>query len=1201
MKLVNLYNFIKSSYNNSSVDNDTLLNALKGLNLLENDELTTKDIFNVFQHLDQYNSFFSTQQITHADYNKFKDHVFFDSAVSKIDHSFYRILKFPYDKDEIKNINYKNKNDGYTKHLLENVFPKSRGSIIFDGTNIIEVVDTQGYFFNDYEGSQKKSGILNSYNNNLCVEFWYKVIDYTNDNQVIFSKYYKDLNSGIEEGYLCYISNIENDENRLNLNVIVSIRQNIYFKSFTINKNADYKHACFNLFEENGKKNIELFINGYKIEKSSSAEIGFLPSVGFSDNLSEDHVVFCIGGLSQKSLSVNGLTFNNLIGEIDEFKLSFKRKSKNEIKKEMHKNVYSNNFLKLYLKFNEPAGSHINNFICIDYSGNKIHGIIKRYNENTLEYEVLQDTSNLRNNNVNLLPMKKERLTDNPVLIGSYQSIIDQRQRLLDLAVEFDKENPNNIFKLLPRHYFIESSNSQNLPIYSRQDAYSSPESLLDEEGQIDFDNGSKLSSDFEPNSDLVNVVLIWARFFDQLKLYISSIDKILNVSYESLNKNDISSIFLPLACKHYGIEFSEIFPSITKEKISGENLVYEDIVSDLSIRRLQNLLWQRFLINSQDYLKSKGTIKSLESVFNSFGIDYSKFIDINEYSGYNDLTNNSSEKTNNLNTNIVSFTSESNIFKATPVFENTLSNSMSLNKLFLETSVIKRKLTNQKDYSGSVVDGLGNEWTLEFFINFSNALLNKNENNFNLIQNLFRLDLDNNAIISVHHQRYSTDTFYGDLFINIYPIKNNSSYVIEEKIEDVNIYDNPKYLKLSQKINENLADNDSDSIVFSLDLGDIGEVNQLNKAKTLVIQKVVANINDKVINNNISTNNNIVLRIGSYNYADLGASYLCATNDFVQENTEFQGEIIKIRAWSKFINEKESNVHLKNIENIGEENNVPYQKIIFDFDAKFQNNLENIEDLISWKISDNSLNLDEQKNYLNSCKLKTFNQDYLNIDVIKPFTALIKSQNIKYDQPTKENRVDIHSFESNDAKKAFNNYNEFPSNKPYKFYNYDSVSRTSIDMSVVKIINDDISKMIHDISEFNRQVNSFYSKYSYSYKSLEQIRKNYFDKFSDKEYVYYSDIGNIFKFFDNIMQKTLKDAIPYNSRYLGFNLVYESHALERHKYEYKNKDSNLPVVDALGLANYSRESLLVKRDTRYMANRQQVYKNGSSTLRNNS
>ena len=53
-----------------------------------------------------------------------------------------------------------------------------------------------------------------------------------------------------------------------------------------------------------------------------------------------------------------------------------------------------------------------------------------------------------------------------------------------------------------------------------------------------------------------------------------------------------------------------------------------------------------------------------------------------------------------------------------------------------------------------------------------------------------------------------------------------------------------------------------------------------------------------------------------------------------------------------------------------------------------------------------------------------------------------------------------------------------------------------------------------------------------------------------------------VFKYFDNILSDLIEDSIPSKINYMGFNYVYESHALERHKYEYKMSECRIPIED---------------------------------------
>ena len=62
---------------------------------------------------------------------------------------------------------------------------------------------------------------------------------------------------------------------------------------------------------------------------------------------------------------------------------------------------------------------------------------------------------------------------------------------------------------------------------------------------------------------------------------------------------------------------------------------------------------------------------------------------------------------------------------------------------------------------------------------------------------------------------------------------------------------------------------------------------------------------------------------------------------------------------------------------------------------------------------------------------------------------------------------------------------------------------------------NPDISKIISDLNDFTYKMTNYFGKYDYSYKEIENIRNEYFDKFSDSILVNYSSIGNVFKLYE--------------------------------------------------------------------------------------
>ena len=53
--------------------------------------------------IDDYSNFFSSQQFTNIDWNKFENHTFFDSAYDKVQYSIKKILnEFPYDASDFE-------------------------------------------------------------------------------------------------------------------------------------------------------------------------------------------------------------------------------------------------------------------------------------------------------------------------------------------------------------------------------------------------------------------------------------------------------------------------------------------------------------------------------------------------------------------------------------------------------------------------------------------------------------------------------------------------------------------------------------------------------------------------------------------------------------------------------------------------------------------------------------------------------------------------------------------------------------------------------------------------------------------------------------------------------------------------------------------------------------------------------------------
>lgn len=1177
-----LFNSRLKDLNFTSASSNNLFEIIKENNFINPESLSKDDLSIILKRIDDYNGFYTTQQLENIDYSNFKNHVFFDSAVNKATYAFDRILNYPYDKNEIENIKFNNKTDGYTNYILKNVFPKSKGYVNFSGNQFVVVYDEQGKTVKN--NLNKKIGLLNPKSSNFSFDFWiepnYESLNNEN-NQVVFSKIETLTNNNINSisnGFLCVLENLNSNE--CYLKFIIYAQNKFTFSKTKIKTNV-FQNIVISVSSLRNNRKIDFLINGNIVDTSDIIKSSQdLQTKNFEDSFKEKDINFSIGGifaskqqnvLVSENITHDNITLNNFHGKIDEFRFFHKTRSQNEIKENMHKNIFSQRNLVLYLRFNEPKGLYTNSCLIIDYSGNELHGIV--YQDDNGQINILQDTTNFKINENT--PLKLEKAENSPVLHPGYVETINLRQKIIEIASDYDSKNPNLIFNLMPKHYFLDSADFQSLPVFSNEDAYTVPDSIVDSNGNLL--KISTLKAKVSANNELVNIVLIWARFFDQLKCYISSITNLININYDAINKKSIVGMQIPLMCKFYGIDFKEMLPTITKNKLNSENLKFEDLLSEVSIRKIQNTLWQRFLINTQDFLRSKGTKKSIKSVFSSFGIDSDKFIDIREYS-----SNNLISKINNYNL-IDNKKFAIDFGNSTTLLEDPIFNQENEtdNKLLLEISNLRSKERNQFDLQDSTVSGIGSNWSIELFFDFKKIINNKkflqkrkvsqdisDREDFNNKQYLFRIDNENNEnLVSVKFIRKSNNDIFGDVIVNIKTIHNDNSKNQEIILSNIDIFSEKQYFSITQKIeNNNII-----HTVYSDVVGKPVEIKNIIKSQKT---KTIENLNT---NDLFSNQENLNLKIGDFNYENQ-VNFIS-----IGENPVFQGRVFKIRLWKTELKENEVLSHIKDINNLGLENLNSKKYLISDFEVKNISSVYDLNtDIRTWQIED-------QTNSLNSLLVKSKNRSHSDLNVISFDNFLSKAQNIKFDEINSYNKVNIISYKEEENKSLLSNFNSFPSRKVPNDFKYENINRLSVDMSIVKVINDDISKIISDIETFTAKLSNSHSKYEYNYNELEVIRKDYFEKYSDSNYINYSSIGNIFKYFDNILSSLLYDIVPSRVRFEGFNFVYESHVLERHKYENKNKDSINTIIDKDSIVDFSRDNILSRRNINYNDNRSQI------------
>ena len=187
----------KSSYD-SKIQSNSIERSRKSKHTVKSsDEVNLQNINEFFGRLDGYDGFFSTQQLEDLDFSKFENHVFFDSAVSKVHYAYEKIFnEFPYDKSEYEFFQYYKSLDGFTKYILDNKVPKSLNYLRFNGNNEVFVIDKTGNILDDFVG-QKKQGLFDFNKRKFSFDFWMWVNtdDTLNATQIVFQK--KNINNGI--------------------------------------------------------------------------------------------------------------------------------------------------------------------------------------------------------------------------------------------------------------------------------------------------------------------------------------------------------------------------------------------------------------------------------------------------------------------------------------------------------------------------------------------------------------------------------------------------------------------------------------------------------------------------------------------------------------------------------------------------------------------------------------------------------------------------------------------------------------------------------------------------------------------------------------------------------------------------------------------------------------------------------------------
>jgi hypothetical protein len=365
-----------------------------------------------------------------------------------------------------------------------------------------------------------------------------------------------------------------------------------------------------------GIQQIELYRN-FKLQTTSSmsAEMG---AFGYSDQ-----PMYIGSGTTHgpygASAGTTWVPTTSFSGSIDDFRVFHDTRSTKTQEREAYRNVSPQKKLKLCFRFNEPTGSYANNNTLIDSSGNSLHSLITNFSTAARE----KNTTGIENEG--RAPLTLESLNDNPILFPAYPDLISLNQDLLTSASRYDYNNPNIITKLIPKHYLQEAL---------QQEGFDFPDP---EAGAIgmpygeskNFPGGGRLS----PPTLMATLLFIWAKQFDELKMYLDHFGRMLHVDYH--DDGTVADTFLPFLAEYYGFPLPNMAAGASLSQYnSGENLRPASELHDNSLKYVQNQIWRRILTDLSEIIKSKGTIHSIKSLIRRMGINPDQNFRFREFGG---------------------------------------------------------------------------------------------------------------------------------------------------------------------------------------------------------------------------------------------------------------------------------------------------------------------------------------------------------------------------------------------------------------------------------------------------------------------------------------------------------------------------------------------------------------------------------------
>jgi hypothetical protein len=192
---------------------------------------------------------------------------------------------------------------------------------------------------------------------------------------------------------------------------------------------------------------------------------------------------------------------------------------------------------------------------------------------------------------------------------------------------------------------------------------------------------------------------------------------------------------------------------------------------------------------------------------------------------------------------------------------------------------------------------------------------------------------------------------------------------------------------------------------------------------------------------------------------------------------------------------------------------------------------------------------------------------------ITKPVYVKYNTLSSNYDISIADNKVRVRSLLSDDRLSEHIYSRKAPAYEVLPSEETLDDPRFSIDMSVMKGLNENIIKIFSDYDFINTALGKSNLLFGETYPDFISLRRLYFNNLTDK--LNLGVYSELFKWIDNSLTDMIYDLIPHTTKFMGINFIYENHMLERNRFKYSYDEIYLKALPANRTGNIASSFLL--------------------------